>query len=505
MRINLTLIVAIGLIPIFFSCYGHSDESPQSKPNVILIYADDMGYGEIQALDPKQSKIPTPNLNTLVQQGMVFTDAHTTSSVCTPSRYSLLTGRYNWRMRLQRGVVQGGEEPLIAANRLTLPGLLKQQGYDTAIVGKWHLEYQYEFLSTFENSVLANGRLYSQVNGAPLGTKIIEGPTTRGFNSFYGFHHSRIMNSFVRNDEVTEQLELIDVLPALTDEVTDLIDQKAEQAKNGKPFFIYFAQSSPHTPIVPSKEWQGKTELGDYGDFVAQTDGTVGAVMDALEKNGLADNTIVIFSADNGTSKEADIEFLQSNGHYPSAGLRGAKSDLWEGGHRVPFIVRWPGAIPAGTVSDQLISLVDLLATFADYFSVDLPDNAAEDSISFLPALFEQSLDNPRNSIVHHSLLGRFSIRKGDWKLLLSPGSGGWSAPTDIRASAAGEPALQLYNLATDIGEKNNLQAEYPEKVEELTKLLEALVAEGRSTPGTKQENDVPVDIWKDFLNKADR
>lgn len=277
--------------------------------------------------------------------------------------------------------------------------------------------------------------------------------------------------------------------------------QKADDAKQGKPFYIYFAQNSPHTPIAPSKEWRGKTDLGAYGDFVAQTDGSVGAVLEALDKNGLSDNTLVIFSTDNGTSRAADIEMLQSKGHYPSADLRGSKADVWDGGHRVPFIARWPGMKATGTESDQLICLSDMIATFAELLSYDMPENAAEDSWSFLPALKVETIKSPRTSVVHHSIYGRFAIRDGDWKLIFAPGLGGWSSPKDIPATAEGLPEIQLYNLSEGIGEKENLYNRHKEKIQSLTAKLENLVSDGRSTPGPTQSNDAEIDIFKTSWN----
>lgn len=501
-HITLVLSLAALLFSLASCDRGTNTQQQAERPNVVFIFADDLGYGEIQALNPERSKIPTPNLNQLAAQGMTFTDAHTSSSICTPSRYSLLTGRYSWRTHLQSGVTQGGEEPLIAPDRITLGHLFQDLGYTTSIVGKWHLEYHYEVPEGLENTLTERTEKLLPAR-VPVGTRIPDGPVTRGFDTFYGFHHSRAMSSIVRDDQIVEEIDIDRILPSLTEEVVRQIDQKAAAAKQGKPFFIYFPMSSPHTPIVPSPEWKGKTGLGDYGDFVAQTDGSVGEVIAALERNGLADNTIVIFGADNGTSKEADIENLQQQGHYPSANLRGSKADLWDGGHRVPFIIKWPGRIEAQSQADQLICLSDVMATFADLFDVDLPGDAAvaEDSQSFLPLLFGEAVQNPRQAIVHHSSSGRFSIRQGDWKLLLAPGSGGWSAPKDIAATKAGLPDMQLYNMSQDIGEQANLVNEHPEKVKMLIQLLEEVVAKGRSTPGTAQENDAAIDIFKNEMN----
>ncbi|VGO12382.1 Arylsulfatase [Pontiella desulfatans] len=472
------------------------------QPNVVLIYADDMGYGEIEALNPERSSIPTPSLNRLAEEGVVFTDAHTSSSVCSPSRYALLTGRYNWRTRLQRGVVKGNADPLIAEGRATLANLFRDQGYSTAIVGKWHLDYNYEIPEGLKNAPVQGETREFYPSGFPVGTHIPDGPITRGFDSFYGFHHAGAMSGIVRDDTIVEDMKVVDVLPALTKEAVGFIDRKSTEAKAGKPFFLYFPLSSPHGPIAPSKEWQGKSELGSYGDFIMQTDASVGAVMAALDRNGLRENTIIVFSTDNGTSPIAKFEDLEAAGHYPSANLRGHKADLWDGGHRVPFILRWPGNAAPGTQCNQLICLSDMMATFAEFFGVALADDTAEDSVSFLPALYSKPVKEGREAIVHHSINGRFGIRRGDWKLLLAPGSGGWASPKDPDAAAKGLPDVQLYNLREDLGEQNNLQAEHPEKVAALIQLLETYVANGRSTPGAVQKNDAEIDLFKKELNK---
>ncbi|MDO5968757.1 arylsulfatase [Flavivirga aquimarina] len=492
------------LLACLFSCTEKQKKQELTKPvkpNVIFIYADDMGYGEVQALNPQRGLIPTPNINQLAKEGMVFTDAHTSSSVCTPSRYALLTGRYNWRTRLQSSVLTGGKDPLITEDRMTLGHLFRDQGYSTSLIGKWHLGYHYNIPEVAdEPKENTETHMYSK---APIGTNIPNGPITRGFDSFYGFHHSGSMSSIVEDDRIVKEIPFVDVLPTLTQEVVRQIDVKAEEAKNGKPFFIYFPQNSPHSPVAPAPEWQGKGGLGEFSDFVAQTDGSVGEVMKALERNGLTDNTIVIFSADNGTHQLAKLKLLEKQGHFSSANFRGHKADLWDGGHRVPFIWRWPGVIKAGTQSDQLICLTDVMATFAAYFSVDFNDKTAEDSYTFLPAIQGSVIDEPRSDVIHHSINGRFAIRQNEWKLLLAPGSAGRSFPVGPEAIAEGLPEMQLYNMKEDAGEQNNVINEHPEKVEAMIKLLESYVAKGRSTPGINQENDVAVDIYKTNLNST--
>jgi arylsulfatase A-like enzyme len=472
MKIQLTLAGIIAATAIL-------NAAVTKRPNIVLMYADDMGYGEVQALNPERGKIPTPNLDKLITEGMTFTDAHTASSVCTPSRYALLTGRYAWRTRLQGGVLTGAGEPLIAENRLTLAKMLKENGYSTAISGKWHLDFHYDGPR------------------ATVGTTIPDGPITRGFDTWLGFHHARNMKELCKDDQIIEIVDPIEMLPRTTDFAVDYINQKAADAKNGKPFFLYVPFGSPHTPIVPTEEWIGKSGLGKYGDFVMMTDGMAGRVIDAIDANGLADNTIVIFSSDNGTSRKCKFDDLKEQGHYPSAYLRGSKADLWDGGHRVPFILRWPnGGVNPGSRCDQLIGLSDMTATVADLIGYELPENAAEDSLSFLPAIHGKQIVSEREAIVHHSISGHFAIRKGKWKLLLASGSGGWTKPVYNHDG----PQVQLYDMSKDLSEQKNLQAEFPEVVSELTKLLESYVANGRSTPGSVMKNDAEIDIWKENL-----
>jgi len=276
------------------------------------------------------------------------------------------------------------------------------------------------------------------------------------------------------------------------------IHGRAQAAKSGKPFFLYLPLSSPHNPIVPSAEWIGKSGLGKYGDFVMQTDGSVGEVVRAIDANGLTDNTLVIFSCDNGTSKAAGIPELQAQGHYPSAHLRGSKADIWDGGHRVPFIVRWPaGGVRAGSTTDHLVCLSDFYATTAEMLGAKIAEDAAEDSFSFYGVLSGKSVAEPRQAIVHHSFSGHFAIRQGKWKLCLANGSGGWSSPNEKEAKKLGLPHAQLYDMDKDVGETNNLYASNPEQASELLALLQQYVDRGRSTPGPQRSNAKPVELWK--------
>jgi len=459
--------------------------SELTKPNIVYILCDDLGYGDVQCLGGERSKIATPKIDRMASQGMIFTEAHSSSAVCTPTRYGILTGRYNWRSRLQKGVLHGYSEPLIAPDRLTVPALLQQHGYATACIGKWHLGMG--------------------LSAKELAKPIDNGPTARGFDYYFGISASLDMPpfAFIENDHFTEAptvekkfgrkgavapgFEAVDVLPALTRKAIDYI---GAQAKADKPFFLYLPLNSPHTPIVPSKEWQGKSGLGNYGDFVMETDWAAGEVLAALDHAGIADNTLVFLTSDNGCSPAAGIPELEKQGHYPSELRRGHKADIWDGGHRIPFIVRWPARIKPGRRSDQLICLTDLMATCADVLGAKLPDNAGEDSVSILPALLGTAEKPLHEAVVHHSISGAFAIRQGEWKLELCTGSAGWSKGGD------GEPN-QLYDMTKDVGERANEYKTHPEIVERLTKLLEKYIADGRSTLGTPQKNDAAIVIRK--------
>ncbi|HEY4415097.1 MAG TPA: arylsulfatase [Verrucomicrobiae bacterium] len=491
----------------FVAPTGAQPATATNPPNIVYILTDDLGYGDVHALNPERGKIATPNLDRLCADGITFTDCHASSSLCTPSRYSLLTGRYDWRTQLQKGVLGGDARPLIAPNRLTVAQLLKQHGYTTAVIGKWHLGLQFDRHD------------FTQ--------PITDGPLQHGFDYFFGLTASLDMAPYVyvENNHFTEvpsvqkkfpsfmygpnplpgpnrlgpaapDFEAVNVLPDFTRKAVDYITQRgADKA----PFFLYLALPSPHTPLVPTKEWQGKSVLGPYGDYVMETDWAVGQALKAIDQAGLRSNTIVFFASDNGAAPSIEPAKLEAMGHYPSAQFRGYKADVWDGGHRIPFIVRWPGTIKAGRHSEQIVGLFDLMATCADILHTQLPDNAGEDSVSLLPALLGTDTQplHPDNAIINHSGgNGRFAIRQGNWKLELCPGSGGWGRPGDDAALREGLPAMQLYNLHDDVGEKINLEGKNTQIVTNLVKLLEHYVTNGRSTAGSPQTNDVPVDIW---------
>jgi arylsulfatase A-like enzyme len=494
-KIFIPLLAIIGL----FSCSNKSinKEATTEKPNIVYIICDDLGYGDVQILNPERGKIPTPKIDKFASEAIVFTDAHSGSSVCTPTRYGVLTGRYAWRSRLQNGVLGGGQEfePLIAKNRLTVPALLKQAGYKTACMGKWHLGFK--FVDKDGNEI----ELYEGKNAenAPIGSIVPDGPVSRGFDSYIGFHHSASMETVIEDDKVIDHMPPIKMLQFLGDNACNYI---AEKAVDKEPFFLYLALNSPHSPVVPSEQWQGKSGMGQYADFVMETDFVVGRVINALKENGLDENTLVFFTSDNGCSYPAakGNQLEEQFGHYPSARFRGSKSDIWEGGHRIPFMVRWPGKITPGTTNNELICLTSLMATCAEITGQTIPENAGEDSFSILPLLKDKNAESAYEVVVHHSIQGKFSIRKGKWKLEFCPGSGGWTNPNDVAARKNGLPEIQLYNLDLDIAEQNNVYKENPEIVEELTSKLQEVVEKGRSTEDAQQQNEVQVDIFKNDL-----
>ena len=484
--------------------------SPEKLPNIVYILCDDLGYGDVKFLNP-QGKIPTSNIDRLAGAGMIFTDAHSGSSVCTPTRYGIMTGRYCWRTRVQKGVLEGYSQRLIAPGRPTVGSLLKQAGYSTACFGKWHLGIDWALA---DGSTPRSG--IKDTTNVDFSKPARGGPFDCGFDYFYGIAASLDMPPYVyiENDktvsiptEITSEggrtgltaagFKAVEVLPTLTRKTVGFIDSQAATAKNGKPFFIYMPLNAPHTPILPSAEWRGKSALGKYGDFVMETDWAVGEVMEALERNGIADSTLVIFTSDNGCSPAAGIPQLEAKGHLPNYIFRGHKADIWDGGHRIPFICRWPGMIKAATTSKQLTCLTNLMATCAEIVGVKVPADAGEDSVSILPALLGKDAGPLQEAVVHHSIDGKFSIRQGNWKLELCPGSGGWSQPKEADAVKLGLPKVQLYDMSEDVRESVNVQDKHPDVVERLTRLLEKYVADGRSTPGAARRNDVAVDIWK--------
>lgn len=492
----------------------------KDRPNIVVIYADDLGYGDVQCYNRERGKIPTPHMDTLASQGMRFTDAHSSSAVCSPSRYTLLTGRYHWRTRLQRGIVNLWEAPLIAPDRMTVAGFLKRQGYQTACIGKWHLGWDWPIEAG--KRPLFKGDNKADVPATPaqqeawehtFSQPIAGGPISRGFDRYFGtdvpnwppfcfidqdrtvgipseFLPARLFQNNLASQQgpALKGWALESILPKLGEQASEFIHNAS---RTDQPFFLYMPLTSPHTPLAVNEAWKGKSQLNAYADFVMETDAVVGQVLDALEQNGVANNTLVLFTSDNGCAPYIGVPDLEKMGHYPSGPLRGYKSDAWEGGHRVPFIVRWPGHVEPNSVCHQLIHQADLFATCAEITGQKLNANEAEDSYSLLP-LLQGGADPVREHAVSQSAQGLIAIRKGLWKLIVGPGSGGWGKGQD-------DLPAQLYNLKNDLGEKDNLYTEQPEKAAELMTLMATLVDNGRSTPGPPQKNDRPFD-WKQFM-----
>ncbi|MEI6350684.1 MAG: sulfatase-like hydrolase/transferase [Verrucomicrobiota bacterium] len=513
------------------------------KPNILIILADDLGYGDVQCYNPERGKIPTPNMDGLAAQGMRFTDGHSSAAGCTPSRYSLITGRYDWRSSCQRGVFGGfGGPPLIKPERLTIAGLAKQSGYRTAVVGKWHIGWdwpvpksQYQLLGTesFEAiqkrfvdegeppcpsiEELAENGFYKvepmRSYKTPVPTEeqlaawknffskpIGGGPTAHGFDSYYGvdapgyppycfIENDRtvgIPTQFLPADKIlpgailgecqgptVKDWDFEAVMPMMVHRACSIIE---ESAKTKDPFLLFVALPAPHQPWAVPEEKRKKSGLTLYCDWVMETDAVVGQLIRTLDGAGIGKNTLVILCSDNGYSPYG-VAQLKKLGHWASGPLNGYKATPYEGGHREPFIVRWPAVVKAGSVCKQLVQQTDIMATMAEIFATKLPENAGEDSFSFLPLL--KGEDRPvRSHVVNHSGQGGYGIRQGDWKLILE-------------VDRPDPP--KLFNLAEDLGEEKNLAAKYPEKVAELRALMAKLVADGRSTLGAQQPNDVPV------------
>jgi arylsulfatase A-like enzyme len=477
-----------------------------SLPNVIVILADDMGIDSVSGLN-EQMGLKTPAIDQLMSEGMTFTDAHSTSGVCSPTRYSLLTGRYNWRSRLKRGIVDKWERPLIEERRLTLPEMFREHGYDTACIGKWHLGWSWS---------KQGGGTTEKLDEIDFTAAVKGGPNDHGFDYYFGDdvpnwppyvwrENDRLLGELtttmkegtmlgVRVGPAVADWDLRAVLAQYTNRWCQYIRGRADQQR---PFFLYAAMPSPHTPIAPHADFRGKSKVSEYADFLIQTDSAVGQMMRTLQETNQADNTIVIFTSDNGTSPKANFAELEAGGVHLNEHWRGWKGDAYEGGHRVPFIVRWPGKIQPGTRSKQTISLVDIMATCAQVVGHELPPDAAEDSVSLLSTLQGADHAGPLHEIVvHHSSSGLFAVRKGQWKLLLCRGSGGWSPPSESDAVKQGLPPIQLYNLRDDPRETVNLQAEYPEMVQQLTADLRQIIEQGRSTAGPPQPNHGNATWW---------
>ncbi len=472
-----------------------SQQSLKSLPNIVFILADDMGYGDIGIYNPG-SKIPTPFLDRLAQEGMRFTDAHSGSGVCTPTRYGLVTGRYSWRTRLKRGVLwPPDDKPLIDPERLTVAGLLKRADYHTACIGKWHLGIEW-------------GR--DEQGEVDFNLPLLFGPTDVGFDEFFGiagsldmipyvFYHNRTPSQevtevqaglpfprFIREGPRGKYFDPGRALDELTEQAVTYIDT---HASDDSPFFLYFPLTAPHKPVWPTERFAGRTVLGPYGDFVHQVDWTVGQVLQALDRNGVRDNTLVFFSSDNGSymyawpqdepdhTDDPGIQGFHPQAHKANGQWRGTKADIWEGGHRVPFIVRWPGKVEPGTQCDLTICLTDFMATCAEVVDLPLAEDVAEDSFSLLPLMLGKGWSVPRAPVIHHSSSGMFSLREGKWKMVFGSGSGGREKPV----GKPFEKPYSLFDLENDPSERENVIERNPQIAERLTKKLNSIREKGRS------------------------
>jgi len=511
MKFQLFLIVCLYCC-VNISCAEETETT--QLPNIIYVLADDLGYGDISAFN-ENGKIITKHLDQMAAEGMKFTDAHSASAVCTPTRYSILTGRYTWRSRLKSGVLTGKSKALIPNTRKTVAKLLQNHGYHTAFIGKWHLGWDWGLTT---DTIGASGWGPNDFENMDFSQPVKNTPNDLGFDYAYGHSGSLDMAPYVyvENGKITAKPDRITIDTAkytwwrqgptgpdfIHEEVTPNFFNRAmdyvSKREKDQPFFLYLALPSPHTPILPTEEWLGKSGLNPYADFMLQIDDYMGQLVVTLEKKGITDNTLVIFTSDNGCSPEADFKLLGAKGHNPSYIYRGHKTDIYEGGHRVPFIAKWPKVIAKGKTTDQLICSTDLMATCSDIVNYNLAENEGEDSYSLLP-FFENKLnESPRKEVIHHSINGGFAIRKGDWKLIMDAGSAGWSFPNPKQVNAIDTlPSVQLYNLKIDPAETNNLQATQPEKVEALRNLLATHIRNGRSTTGTLQKNDAYKGDWK--------
>lgn len=498
----------IGIFVLFSMAAPESGFSAE-RPNIVYILADDMGYGDISSFN-EDGKISTPKIDLLAGQGMRFTDAHAPASVCTPTRYGIITGRHPMRTRTKSSVVNGLAPLVIEPDRMTVAELLKQSGYDTAIIGKWHLGLDWGQKPEKER----RNTISLPIEAVDFTLPIPGGPCSEGFDRFFGIAASLDMYPyvFIENDRIVEPLteiksnfperpgpagksfEPVDVLPTLTRQAVEWIERYGENgSKKGTSFFLYLPLNAPHTPLVPTAEWRGRSELGDYGDFCLQVDDTVGRIMDALERCGLTEQTIVVFTSDNGFASILKPEKFEAKGHYPSYVFRGYKSNIYEGGHRIPFIVRWPGTVESGTRCDRLVCLSDFMGTCAEILGATLSEDAAEDSFSFLPLLRGETSKANRSEHISIAPNDSISFRSEQWKLIVPADTrfpSRVSAKRNTPLKKQREAAIELFDLRHDPGESVNLAEKEKKRVESLVEKLERIIEAGRSTPGALQKND---------------
>jgi arylsulfatase A len=464
-------------------CRGaQRDGDPAPRPNIVFILADDLGYGDLSCYGA--THFQTPACDRLAKEGMRFTDAHSPSAVCTPTRYSILTGRYAWRSWLKNWVLFGQHPLLIDTERLTMGKLFQEAGYTTGCIGKWHLGWGTELNPDFSGEVKP-------------------GPLEVGFDTFYGLRPGRRITHLQRGSATNSPeamkdtvLKPVDTAIELSRQAVAFVDRNKE-----KPFFLFYPTTNIHFPLSPGSRFKDTTKAGVYGDFVVEFDWMVGELLGALDRNGLTGNTIVVLTSDNGARPHASL-----NGHACNGPWRGAKRQIYEGGHRVPLVVRWPGKVKKGSVSDETVALADFFATFGALLKQPLPYDAGEDSYDLTNLLLAKPYKKPlREATVHHSVSGQFAIRKGEWKLIEGSGDGDyprneknkiavktWTPERDPSTrkwlkldyfQLQPDDRFQLYNLKHDPGEKQDLATQHPEKVQELATLLQRYRKGARSAP----------------------
>ncbi len=506
LRTNLSVFLSLLISALLFSACA---ETEPNRPNIIIIYADDMGYGDLNCQNPN-SKIPTPNLDKLASEGMRFTDAHSSSGICSPSRFALLTGSYHWRR--QHGIVGAFGKPFFEDTDITLPQLLKADAYQTACIGKWHLGWNWPFKNEPSGEVMQWGKVrkYYLPEDIDWSQAIGGGPLDRGFDYYFGDGTINFPPyAWVENDRLLEApTEVMDinnvgfdtkegqwefrpgpkvkdwnpyeVLPTLADKTVEWINNRNEE----EPFFLYFALPSPHAPIIPNDEFDGKSQAAAYGDFVYQTDWVIGQVLNVLKEKGLEENTIIVFSADNGPESYAWAR-AEKFDHFSMGQFRGLKRDVWEGGHRVPLIVKWPGQIRANSVSEEVISQVDLMATLAKLTNINLPENAAPDSYDFTEVFLGKAYHSPiREATVHNTYESTWGLRKGDWLYINSNTGGHRKLPTsfqELKGYSDFETQGILFDMKKDAEQRTNLYQAYPEKVAEMDSLIQLYRASERT------------------------
>lgn len=501
---NGMLIKSSCILGALASCYGASGKDP--RPNVILILADDMGIGDVRGLNP-DSQIETPCLDAMCNRGIAFTDAHASSALSTPSRYSILTGRYNWRSEKKGGVLGVMSPPMIAPGRKTIADMFRACDYTTAIIGKWHLGWDWTG---------KDGKPAKKINDIDFTKRVANGPTDKGFDYFYGLTSpSGPPHLYLVNDMAEKQPNMVfedsggglykikggighsdwsaeSMQPHLADKTLEYLDENKD---SDKPFFLYMALTAPHIPLFPSPEFKGKSAIGDYGDLVMMIDDIVGKINQKLKEIGKYDNTIVMFAADNGCAGYINMGQINKKGHYPSYIYRGYKSHGWEGGHRIPFILSWGDRYGRRT-DNSLVSLTDLYATFADMLGYRANAGEAEDSYSFWPIL-NGTGDTSRTDLIATSGAGYFTYRTPQFKLIFNAGNG---SAEEYRIE--GRPSLQLYDMVSDPEEKVNQinNPAYAGQVREMAARVKKYIEDGRSTPGPESAND-GGDSWKQVLD----